>query len=120
LLIFFMLTASFDVQRALRIPPPDPEQKGVTQSLELEDLTEDSVIVTIEPDGDGGDRLFVDDAELDSPDAIVAELAAAMRDGRRGELVVVADDESRHATVVAVVDAGQSVGMERIRLAAPP
>lgn len=119
LLIFFMLTASFEVQRALQIPPPDPEQQGVTQSLELEDLTEDSVIVTIEP-GEERDALFVDDAELDSPDALASELAAAMRDGRRGELVVVAADEARHATVVAVVDAGQAVGMERIRLAAAP
>ena len=51
LLIFFMITASFTMQKTLQVPPPEPDEKGASQSQEMEDFEEDSVIVTIEEDG---------------------------------------------------------------------
>ena len=48
LLIFFMITASFSIQKTLEVPPPDPEEKGASTSQKLEDIKEQSVEVHID------------------------------------------------------------------------
>ena len=119
LLIFFMITASFSVQKTLRTPPPEPEEEGVSQQLvTIEDLEQEAVVVRLEE----GDAVFVDD----KPVADLAALPDALRDamtapGRpaRGELVIEAADLARHEAVVAAYDAAADLGVERIRLAVP-
>ena len=114
LLIFFMITASFSLQKTLETPPPDPKTQGASP-IPLEQIEENSVIVRVEPN----DVYFVDDRPLDNPDDLALALNEAMSDGNRAELVIEADDAARHESVVRVYDAGNEVGMQRIRLANP-
>lgn len=115
LLIFFMITASFSLQKTLEVPPPDPESQG-SSPVPLEQIEENSVVVRVEPN----DAYFVDDQPVANPDDLSAAIANAMAAGTRSELVIEAADAARHETVVRVYDAGNEVGMQRIRLATPP
>tara|TARA_R110002111_G_scaffold257026_1_gene324890 strand:- start:16298 stop:17272 length:975 start_codon:yes stop_codon:yes gene_type:complete len=116
LLIFFMITASFSLQKSIQVPPPTPEQDGVSQSLQtLDDFREESIVVEI----DNNNAIYVDDTKLSNPSDIVqAILDRRNQDGKpKSELVLSAHKAARHETVVAVVDAANEVGMQKIRLA---
>ncbi|WP_291172117.1 biopolymer transporter ExbD [Gimesia sp.] len=116
LLIFFMITASFSLQKSIEVPPPNPDEDGVSQSLQtLDDFREESIIVEI----DNNNGIYVDDTRLTNPAEIVqAILDRRDADGKpKSELVLSAHKAARHETVVAVVDAANEVGMQKIRLA---
>ncbi|QDT79843.1 biopolymer transport protein ExbD [Gimesia maris] len=116
LLIFFMITASFSLQKSIQVPPPNPDEDGVSQSLQtLDDFREESIIVEI----DNNNGIYVDDTKLSNPAEIVqAILDRRDADGKpKSELVLSAHKAARHETVVAVVDAANEVGMQKIRLA---
>ena len=116
LLIFFMITASFSLQKSIQVPPPNPDEDGVSQSLQtLDDFREESIIVEI----DNNNGIYVDDTKLSNPSEIVqAILDRRNQDGKtKSELVLSAHKAARHETVVAVVDAANEVGMQKIRLA---
>lgn len=112
LLIFFMITASFSMQKSMEVPPPDPRSQGASP-IPLKQLEENSVIVRVEP----GDLYFVDGVAVENPDDLVLALSEAMASGNRSELVIEAADAARHGAVVRAYDAGNEVGMQRIRLA---
>lgn len=113
LLIFFMITASFSTQKAISFPPPDPEQKGAVQTVAtVEELLEDSVRVEI----DSRNLIFVDDERVQPGEALVSVLRNhSLYDGRK-ELLLDADEQSLHETVVQVIDAAAEAGMQRIRI----
>ena len=116
LLIFFMITPSFSLQKSIQVPPPNPDEDGVSQSLQtLDDFREESIIVEI----DRNNAIYVDDTKLSNPSHIVqAILDRRNQDGKpKSELVLSAHKAARHETVVAVVDAANEVGMQKIRLA---
>lgn len=116
LLIFFMITASFSLQKSIQVPPPNPDEDGVSQSLQtLDDFREESIIVEI----DNNNGIYVDDTKLSNPaDIVQAILDRRNQDGKpKSELVLSAHKAARHETVVAVVDAANEVGMQKIRLA---
>lgn len=115
LLIFFMITASFSLQKTLEVPAPDPESQG-SSPVPLEQIEESSVMVRVEPN----DVYFVDDKPVPNADDLAPAIAGAMATGTRSELVIEAADAARHESVVRVYDAGNEVGMQRIRLATPP
>ncbi|MFN0050730.1 MAG: ExbD/TolR family protein [Planctomycetales bacterium] len=112
LLIFFMITASFSVQKSIAFPPPTPDQKGAAQTLQtLEDLETSSVIVRV----DDRNVIYVDDEPLADPRRLVDVLRAALS-AQRNELVLTADDNALHETVVTVIDAATAAGMQKIRM----
>lgn len=112
LLIFFMITASFSLQKTLEVPPPDPETQGASP-LPLEQLEESSVVVRVSE----SDEFFVDERPVADDSMLVVEISAAMTNGNRTELVIEAHDSARHESVVRVYDAGNEAGMQKIRLA---
>jgi len=114
LLIFFMITASFSVQKSIEFPAPSPEQKGAAQAvLSLEDFKSTSIIVRI----DERNAIFVDDEPL-SPYDRLSDVLRSRMSPERTELALTADAEALHDTVISVVDAANEVGIQRIRLAA--
>jgi biopolymer transport protein ExbD len=116
LLIFFMVTASFSLQKSLEMPVPDPDKQGAAQSLQpLEDMQDTSVIVEI----DDRDNVLVDDEPLGDIGRLPDALRDRMRREQKSELVLTASANATHRTVVAVIDAANEVGMQRIRMAAP-
>ncbi len=120
LLIFFMVTATYTQQASLKMPPPD-QQESATQARTLEELERDDDYVIIRIGRD--DTVWVDEQEAPSRQEVLAKLREA-REGPAGStspgptsLLVLADGEARHETVVMALDAGNAVGMEDIRLA---
>jgi biopolymer transport protein ExbD len=120
LLIFFMVTASFALQKSLEVPPPD-KQESATQARTVEEIEMDDDYVIIRIDRDN--TVWVNDSEAPSPQEVLVKLREAREapvgSGSQGptSLLVLADGEARHETVVMALDAGSSVGMENVRLA---
>ena len=61
LLIFFMITASFAVQKALQTTAPEPSEEQSQQVIQIEQVQEESVIVSI----DSTDNIMVDDEPVE-------------------------------------------------------
>ncbi|VAX42563.1 Phospholipid/glycerol acyltransferase [hydrothermal vent metagenome] len=114
LLIFFMITASFSMQKTIQIPPPDKDEKGATQSVEDPDeILEASIQVEITAEN----IIFVEDTELTDPDDLEDRLIELMSGGdAKTELVLSADDLSFHETTVRVIDMANKVGMQKISM----
>lgn len=120
LLIFFMVTAAFSLQRSIEVPPPD-RQESAAQARSLDQLEQDDDYVIIEIYGDN--RMFVNE----SPAASEQDLLVRLREAREGlpgsgsrgpsSLLVLAHGDCRHEKVVTALDAGNAVGMENVRLA---
>ncbi len=114
LLIFFMITASFSMQKSLEVPPPDPDQQGAQQTMQtLEEYEEESIIVQI----DDQNVISVDYEPLADPRDIVGALEDRRLEADKYEIVIEADARALHETVVIVIDAANAVGMQKIRVA---
>ena len=117
LLIFFMVTAAFSLQRSLEIPPPTPdsESKSVDPIVQ-NDRESNTVVVRITK----SNAVWVEDREIPSRQ----ELLAVLRDMTNPQgplppvttMLVLADAFARHETVVMVLDAGNAVSVKDIQL----
>ena len=116
LLIFFMVTAAFSLQKSLEVPTPESQQSAA-ESEEEEDES-DYVIVEIRRD----DAVFVNEIAAPSKQELLLKLREAREgppgSGLRGpsKMRVLADRKCRHEKVVEVLDAGNEVRMEGIQL----
>jgi biopolymer transport protein ExbD len=108
LLVFFMITASFSIQKTLEVPPPNPDESGASAAKTIEDMEESSILVHI----DSRDVISVDDDPLSDP----TRLADIMRSKRMSEVLITAHEESLHDTLTKVIDASNEVGMQKIRV----
>ncbi len=109
LLIFFMITASFTMQKAISFPPPSPDEQGASvQPKQLEDFEDECVIVEIHEDN----SISIDEERI----PLDANLAAMLAIKGKNEMLIDAHENALHETVVKVVDAGNEVQMQRIRL----
>ncbi len=108
LLIFFMVSTTFERQALLRLELPEA---STAESENLPDVVE--FIVT----GDG--RLFVGDQELvDARQPTVqAAIARRFRDNPDAVLVLRADGEAPHRLVVRVLDSAAAEGIHQVSIA---
>ncbi len=120
LLIFFMVTAAFSLQKSIEAPTPDPQDRA-TQSPTLEELEENDDYIIVHIDRDN--TLWVNDNEALSEQDLLVKLREA-KQGASGlagpgptSLLVLAHGDCRHETVVRALDAGNAAGMENVRLA---
>jgi biopolymer transport protein ExbD len=120
LLIFFMVTAAYSLQKSIQVPAPDQEESSA-QARTYEDIEQDDdfVIIRIAKDN----TIWVNEQEAPSEQEVLVKLREA-REGQPGtttrgptSLLVMPDVEARHETVVMCLDAGSAVGMENVRLA---
>jgi biopolymer transport protein ExbD len=120
LLIFFMVTAAFSLQQSIEVPPPESDEAGAeTRTLEQIEADQDYVIIQVH----GDNSIWVEGEEALSAQDVLTKLRTA----RRGDfgsdskgpsrLLVMADGEARHETVVLALDAGNAVGMNEVQLA---
>ena len=118
LLIFFMITAAFAVQKALEVPPMNDD----AQSQPLDTLEDDSVVVRIDADNVFwiGAPLWAEEQRTPSIPEMLSKVREARGSGSGSDgptkLLVQANGDSRHEFVVAALDAGSGVGMEEIKL----
>ena len=120
LLIFFMVTAAYSLQKSIQVPAPDQEESSA-QARTYEEIEQDDDYVVIRVAKDN--TVWVNEQEAPSEQEVLVKLREA-REGPAGttsrgptSLLVMADIEARHETVVMCVDAGSAVGMENVRLA---
>lgn len=113
LLIFFMVTASFSLQKSIETPTPQPDQQGAAQSLlNLEDLQGTSILVKI----DAANTLTLDDEPWPDLWRLAEALRDKMRREQKTEVIITADSAALHRTVVTVIDAANEAGIQKIRL----
>jgi biopolymer transport protein ExbD len=117
LLIFFMITAAFAVQKAISVPPISDDEAAASQTLDQ--LEEDSIVVRVDADNIywltapmwNEEQQAISQAEMRS------KLREARDDGKGPTtLLVQAHGSARHETVVAALDAGSGAGVEEIQL----
>ena len=116
LLIFFMVTASFTLQKSIEQPPSQIEEPS-TNVVEEEEQEDEYVEVII----DQTNTYYVttrDAEEIEAPSD--REMRARMRDAKNStgatRLIIRAHVESMHSKVVTVWDAGIASNMERIEM----
>lgn len=109
LLIFFMITASFSIQKSLEVPAPDPEEKGQSTAIEnLEEFEEESIMVEI----DARNLVTVDEQMVNDLDLLPKILKSA----RKPEILITAHEDCLHEVVVRVIDAANEIGLQKIRV----
>jgi biopolymer transport protein ExbD len=118
LLIFFMVTAAFSLQRSIPVPTPRPD----LPSSNAEQREMDADTVTVHVDENNTFRVVTTDWDQEAPSK--HELLIKLREARSGnsrgqrpsKLLVMANMDAMHAAVVAAMDAGSQVEMEQIQL----
>ena len=118
LLIFFMITAAFALQKSLEVPPVEDDEAAATQTVE--ELEVDSVVIRIDADNVFWIGAPKWDEEQRAPS--VQDMLIKLREARESikggsaKLLVQASGDARHEFVVAALDAGSGVGMEEISI----
>jgi len=119
LLIFFMVTAAFSLQKSLELPTSSKDTRGREQDRAWE---ENHNYVTVYVDEFNTYRVVTVDADEEAPSE--QELLRKLRRARSGDsagnipskLLVKAHGDSLHEKVVSALDAGTEVGMEQVQL----
>jgi len=117
LLIFFMITAAFAVQKAINVPPVNDSEASAAQTVD--DVERDSIVIRIDADNVYwvGAPKWPDEQQAVSPAEMRTKLREAREDGKGpAKLLVQAHGSSRHENVVSALDAGSGAGLEEIRL----
>jgi biopolymer transport protein ExbD len=116
LLIFFMVTATFSLQKSIQMPAPDSEN-AAQQSRTVEEIEEDDDFIIVRIDSDN--TIWVNDSIAPSRHEVLSKLRDLRETGAGapGSLLVMASPDCLHENVVMVLDAGTAVGMESVRLA---
>ncbi len=107
LLIFFMLSSSFIVQPGIRLRLP----KAVSSEIDLGR----TVIVEIP----AGGALYVNDTKV-TFDQLPQVLSVALTGAKEKMVIIKADKDVRHGTVVKVMDIAKLSGAERLVIATEP
>lgn len=116
LLIFFMVTAAFTMQKSIEIPKPESSDEPSTETIDDEQENE---AVTIHIDADNTYRVITADDEFECPSVqeMYVRLRGAMNATPAPERIIVrANEECLHERVVIALDAGAEVGLEDIQL----
>ena len=107
LLLFFMITATY--QKVKTIDTPPPPQEGVTARPTLEQLQEENLIARIDAAG----TLQLDD-ETVAWDQLSSELERRVRERQTARLIIVADDDTDWEQVVRLQDEANLAGIEKV------
>lgn len=121
LLIFFMVTAAFNLQKTLPLPAPENnEPSSAQQQVDIEENS-DFIIVRV----DRYNTFFVSAAHWDEEREAPTEqdLLVLLREAKAGsggkvptKLLVVANGEAVHEKIVTALDAGSALKMQEVQL----
>lgn len=121
LLIFFMITAAFALQKSLEIPKAEDDTAASVATVD--DMEKDSLVVRIDADNVFWIGAPTWEEEQRAPSK--ADMRAKVRDAKEkgglgtkplSKMLVQANGDSTHEYVVAALDAGSGAGMEEISL----
>ena len=118
LLIFFMVTAAFTMQKSFEIPTPKDDTNAKSRSWEEFEEDPDYVVVRIDRYNTCHVLATNNAEEEEAPSQ--QDLLIKLREARDGSgatrMLVMAHGDSLHERVVMVMDAGTDVGMEDVKL----
>ncbi|WP_425399115.1 ExbD/TolR family protein [Aeoliella sp.] len=118
LLIFFMVTAAFALQKVLKIPPVNDDEVSATP---VDDIEKDSIVIAID-----ADNIFWLSAPLWDEPSVKAtsslDMRAKVREARQGKggtpgparLIVRAHEEAVYEKLVDSIDAGAAAGVNDV------
>jgi biopolymer transport protein ExbD len=123
LLIFFMLTASFTMQKSLNVPKPESAQPTASART-IQDFQENPDYVVVRVDASSTFHVsaaaFSDEMEAPSEQELLLRLRQARQGDSQGnvpsKMLVIANGGAVHERVVMAIDAGNDVGMEEVQL----
>jgi biopolymer transport protein ExbD len=122
LLIFFMVTAAFALQKSIEVPVSEDETAAENRTVE--DFADDSIIIRVD-----ADNIFWVSSPGWNEEKVARsphDMLVTLREAREGtsaarsppnRLLVLASEDATHKHVVAALDAGSEVGMEQVQLA---
>lgn len=122
LLIFFMVTASFTMQKSKEIPKPNLDEAAASQTPKDQTDNPDVVIVTVDKFSNYVLEAAAFDSEIECPSE--QELRVRLNQARKGDaqgniptkMLVKAHIAALHERVVTALDAGEDVGIEELML----
>lgn len=108
LLIFFMVTTTFERESEISITLPEASREEIKPELDV-------IEIAIDKDG----RVFINERELPDAqlDTIRNALSAHVDDADRLPVIINADAEATHQSVIRVMDAARQVGLRQITFA---
>jgi biopolymer transport protein ExbD len=115
LLIFFMVTASFAVQKAFEVPKPDsPDTVAQQRTPDEPEKDDDFIIVRIDQEN----LVWIDDREVPTRQELIARVRQAREEspGAPQGLLVSAHPDAQHATVVMCCDVAQLLKVSNIKV----
>ncbi len=110
LLLFFMLTATFTLQKSIELPNPAEQQGTAT----LQQLLRENIVIEV----DRNNVYWVDDQKVDA-DELVRRLTQIRRRQNKTSAIIIGTEDSSHGAVVTALDAAQEAGIENLILAPP-
>ncbi|MEC9406708.1 MAG: biopolymer transporter ExbD [Pseudomonadota bacterium] len=105
MLIFFIVTATFVKEAGIDVDRPP------ATTAERQDLA--NILIAISPDDD----IWIDNRRIDERD-LAATIKRLHAENPQGSVVIQADRESTHKTLVVVMDAVQKAGVSQVAVAA--
>jgi biopolymer transport protein ExbD len=118
LILFFMVTSSMIMQMCLQFPHPAPDSDRPTvqeKVQKLDDLKTDHIIVKVKADN----SILVDEDRTKESDLTSKFESIMHARNPNGGVVIQADEQAFHETVVAVVDAANLAKITSIKMANP-
>jgi len=116
LLVFFMVTSMQGICASIGMPAPDPQKVATKGSRTIADFERDGDYLIVRIDQD--DTVWIQDQEIPSQQELLAKLREAFEGPKAPHrMLVVGSGDARHATVVRVLDAGNEIGIDDVRLA---
>ena len=108
LLIFFMVSTTFDKQSKLKIDLPEASAEAIKQEA-------DTVVIGIDAKG----RYFINDRQLVNTQIKTLKMALLKTIGNKKDvpLVLRADAKTPHQSVVVAMDAAAQLGLTRMSIA---
>lgn len=116
LLIFFLVTHMQALDSSIPMPAADAQKpsRRARQSLAAFEADQAYIVVRI----DRKDGVWLEGAQVRSAQDLVMKLRKLRNSGAHPDtLLVAANGEASHATTVMVLDSGNEVGLEHVRLA---
>jgi len=117
LLIFFMVTAAFTMQKSFQMPTPNDEASSKSRSWE--EFEEDSDYVVVRIDEFNTFHVLankMEEEEAPSEQDLLIKLRDARDGGGATRMLVMAHGDAMHERVVMAMDAGTDVGMQDVKL----
>lgn len=108
LLIFFMVSTTFDKNSKLQIDLPEAVEKGVEEDVKKVDISIDSK-----------GNYYFNQKKLasNSRDGLLAELKSLIDKNPQLMVVIIADKKSMHQDVIRVLDVARSLGINHLSFA---